>query len=139
MTRGEVRDLVERYVDALWNRGDAAALESLTAPGFAYRLGGQPARDRTAMAEFIAMVHRAFPDWRVAVVDVITDEEGAAVRWEGEVTHAGPFQGIPATGRRLKVSGINLYRVAGGRIEAEWEQMDTIGMLVQMGAVPGAG
>ena len=136
MTRSEVKDLVERYIDAVWNRGDADALEALTEPGYLYRLGGQPARDRSAMAEFIAMVHRAFPDWRVAIVDVIADEEGAAVRWEGEVTHGGPFQGIAATGRRVKVSGISLYRVSKGRIEAEWEQMDTIGMLAQMGVLP---
>jgi len=134
-----VRALVERYIESVWNRGDATALESLTVPSFEYRLGGQPVRDRAAMAEFVKAVRGAFPDWRVTTVDFMADEHGAAVRWEGEVTHAGPFRGIAATGRRIEVSGINLYRVSGGRIVAEWEQMDTVGMLVQMGVVPGSG
>lgn len=139
MKSDEVRALVERYIESVWNRGDAAALASLTTPSFEYSLGGQPARDRAAMAEFIGAVHAAFPDWRVTIVDLIADDGGAAVRWEGDVTHAGPFQGIQATGRRIRVSGINLYRVARGRIEAEWEQMDTVGMLMQMGVLPGSG
>ncbi len=38
---------------------------------------------------------------------------------------------------RTQVSGINRYRVEDGRIVAEWEQMDSIGMLQQMGVVGG--
>ena len=57
--------------------------------------------------------------------------------WAGTVTHEGDFRGIPATGRRIQVSGINMYRVEDGRIGAEWEQMDSIGMLQQMGVVGG--
>jgi steroid delta-isomerase-like uncharacterized protein len=81
--------------------------------------------------------HRAFPDWRVEVAAIIAEGNEVAVRWAGTVTHEGDFRGIPATGRRIQVSGIDMYRVEDGRIGAEWEQMDSIGMLQQMGVVGG--
>ncbi len=136
MTIDQVKQLVRRYIDEVWNRGDVAALEDLTTVGFEYRLGGQPARGRAAMAQFLAETRAAFPDWHVEIADLVVEGNLAAVRWHGQVTHAGPFRGIPATGRCIAVSGINLYHVSEGRIAAEWEQTDSLGMLQQMGVGP---
>jgi steroid delta-isomerase-like uncharacterized protein len=134
MTDGAVRDVVLEYIEAVWNQGDTEALEKLTAPGFAYHLGGQPGRDCAAMRDFLSLIRIAFPDWRVEVSAMVTEGHTAAVRWEGTVTHEGEFRGIPPTGKRIRVSGINMYELADGRIVREWEQMDSIGMLQQLGA-----
>ena len=112
------------------------AIDELTTPGFAYHLGGQPPQDRAGMREFVAKTHEAFPDWRVEIADIAIATDVAAVRWRGQVTHGGTFQGIPPTGRRIAVSGINMYRIAEGRISEEWEQTDTIGLLQQLGVRP---
>ena len=88
------------------------------------------------MGAFLAAVHAAFPDWRVEIEEIVAEGNSVAVRWAGEVTHEGPFHGIPATGKRLSVSGINVYKVDGGVISEEWEQMDSLGMLQQMGVLP---
>lgn len=134
MTReGSGTALVREYIEEVWNRGDAAALRRLTTPDFRYHLGGQPPRDRPGMEAFIAATRRAFPDWRVDVVSTVAEGDQVAVRWRGSVTHGGDFHGIPATGRTITVSGINVYRVHDGRVAEEWEQMDTLGMLRQLG------
>lgn len=133
MPRSAAIGLVREYIEAVWNRDDLEALERLTTPDFEYTLGGQPSRNRAAMAEFLSMTRKAFPDWRVDIADIVADDHSVAVRWEGAVTHGGPFYGIPPTGKKVKVSGISLYRVADGRIQAEWEQMDSLGMLGQLG------
>lgn len=136
MSRTGAEALVAEYVEALWNRGDTSALERLTGDGFIYRLAGQPARDREATAGFVRSIRQAFPDWHVQVVDSFGgDDGGVVVRWEGEATHEGSFHGIPPTGHHVRVSGINVYRVVGGKIVAEWEQMDSLGLLQQLGAV----
>ena len=125
--------LVREYIEQVWNRGNLAALHELTVPDFEYHLGGQPPRDRAAMRQFIQSVRTAFPDWRVAVIDFVEQDARFAARWEGEVTHQGPFLGIPATGKRARVCGINIYRIEEGRIAEEWEQMDSVGLLQQLG------
>jgi hypothetical protein len=46
---------------------------------------------------------------------------------------------IEPTGSVVEVKGINIDRVADGRIVEHWGEADTIGMLVQMGVDPFAG
>jgi len=133
----DVAELVLEYIESVWNGADMKALEELTSTGFTYRLGGQPGRDRSDLGAFVQLIHGAFPDWRVEVVAIIAEGNQVAVRWDGSVTHEGDFRGIPATGKRIRVSGINMYRIEDGKIAAEWEQMDSIGMLQQMGVVGG--
>ncbi len=132
----DAKDLVRQYVERVWTGGDQAALDQLTTSGFSYHLGGQPARDRAETAQFLRDMRVAFPDWRVEIADLIAEGNRVAVRWHGLVTHGGPFRGFPATGRRVAVSGINVYRIDGDRIVGEWEQMDSVGMLQQLGALP---
>ena len=129
-----VKDLLHQYIERVWNGRDLSALDELTSSNFVYYLGGQPGRDRSAMRQFLEAVHVAFPDWRVEIVDCVAEDQKAVVRWVGQVTHSGPFHGIPPTGKRVAVSGINAYHLAGNKIEAEWEQMDSLGLLQQLGA-----
>ena len=132
----DCKELVTTYIEDVWNLGDLTALADLTTPDFTYHLGGQPARDRSAMAQFLDGTREAFPDWRVDIEDIVGDTSGVAVRWSGTVTHLGPFHGAPATGRKISVSGINVYRIEDGKIAQEWEQMDSLGMLGQLGLLP---
>jgi len=53
-------------------------------------------------------------------------------------THNGTFFGVPATGRPIKVQAMNFYRFSNGQIIEEYGQPDMLGLLQQIGAVPGA-
>jgi len=136
MASVEAKDLVEKYIEQVWNRGDLAALAELTTPGFKYHLGGQPLRDMDGMQQFIIMTRSAFPDWRVGIESIVSEGEAVAVRWRGEVTHLGPFHDAPPTGRKITVTGINFYRVDGDKVAEEWEETDSLGMLGQLGMLP---
>jgi steroid delta-isomerase-like uncharacterized protein len=138
MSTDSQKNIVKEYIERVWNRGDLTAFERLTTPSFTYRLGEQPPRDRAGMQQFLAMTRSAFPDWHVEIADIVMEHEVAAVRWFGLVTHQGPFHGIHPTGRQIRVSGINMYHIAEGKIAEEWEQTDSLSMLRQLGALPAA-
>jgi len=135
MSIASAKNLVTRYIEAVWNEGDLAALADLTQETFLYHLGGQPPRDRAAMRQFLAAVRTGFPDWRVRIEDIAAEGQTVTARWSGEVTHEGPFHGIPPTGKRIGVCGINVYTIEDGKIAQEWEQMDSLGMLQQLGVL----
>jgi len=130
------KEIISRYIETVWNNTDVSALDDLTAETFTYHIGGQPARNKAQMKSFLQTVHTAFPDWRVHIRTIIAEGNTVAIRWEGTVTHLGEFQGIPPTGKRVSVSGINMYWIEDGKIAREWEQMDTLGMLLQLGVIP---
>ncbi len=129
------RELVQDYIEQIWNWVDFTSFNALTLPSFQYYLGGQPARGSTEMEKFVQATRIAFPDWRVQIVDSLVSDDRVAVRWQGNVTHQGVFNGIPPTGRRIAVSGINIYQIKDGRIAAEWEQTDSLGMLMHLGVL----
>ncbi len=136
MPTDDVKALVSEFIEKVWNKADMAALDELTLATYTYHLGGQPARDRAAMQQFVQAVHVAFPDWRVQIQTIVAEGDSVAVQWNGRVTHQGPFQGLPPTGKAIDVAGINLYLIQDGKIAQEWEQMDSLGMLQQLGVLP---
>jgi len=135
MSTTEAKKLVSRFIDKVWNNADLQTLDELTTEKYLYTLGGQPPKDRAAMRQFLQVVHKAFPDWNVTIEDIAAERDTVAVRWSGEVTHQGVFQGIPPTGKQISVRGINMYTIKDGKISREWEQMNSLGMLQQIGVL----
>ncbi len=71
-----------------------------------------------------------------AIEDIFSTDEMVTVRWTGSGTHVGEVNGIPATGRAIRVDAIAVHRMAGGKIAETWEVWDTLGFLQQIGVVP---
>jgi predicted ester cyclase len=61
-----------------------------------------------------------------------------ATRWQATGVHSGAFNGIPATGRHVRMTGIRISRLAGGKIVETWEVTDDAGLLRQLGVLSSA-
>jgi steroid delta-isomerase-like uncharacterized protein len=72
--------------------------------------------------------------WQIE--DIFSSDDKVAVRWTGSGTHVAEVNGIPATGREVRVDAISIHRVKDGKIAETWEVWDTLGFLQQLGAVP---
>jgi predicted ester cyclase len=57
-------------------------------------------------------------------------------RWTGRGTQQGELMGIAPTGKQVTVTGVVITRFRGGKAAEDWELIDTLGMLQQLGAVP---
>lgn len=96
-----------------------------------------------ATLEGAKMVHQStlaiFPDNRVTTEDLIAEGDKVVERWTQTMTHTGaPFfvGNIPASGKAIKTTGISIYRIKDGKIVEHWAEMDFLGVLQQVGAVP---
>ena len=49
-----------------------------------------------------------------------------------EGTHQGPLLGVTPTGKRLRFTSCDIFRVAGGKIAEHWGMGDIAGLLAQM-------
>ena len=74
--------------------------------------------------EFAADAHAAFPDMQITVEDMITEGDRVAARVSMRGTHQGEFQGIAATGRRVQVRAMDMFRIADGKIVEHWGHGD---------------
>jgi predicted ester cyclase len=76
---------------------------------------------------------------RVTIEDLVAEGDTVVVRDTTRATHRGAFAGIPPTGKEVRVARIALFRLADGRIAEHWGQVDMLGLLQQLGAVPAPG
>jgi steroid delta-isomerase-like uncharacterized protein len=129
--------LVRSYYEVVLEGRDAAALDRLLGPGFRSHGADGTTVGPDGYRRAVLASHAAFPDLRVEVLDQVAEGDLVATRWRAEGTQAGPFGGLPASGRRVEIGAMHLHRVSGGRLAEHWEQLDTLGLLRQLGALPG--
>jgi predicted ester cyclase len=84
------------------------------------------------------MGHAAFPDWHRTIEDIIAEGDKVVIRFTFRATHKGEYQGVPATGKQVKETGILIFRIASGKIVEVWEEADELGFMRQLGAIPAA-
>jgi steroid delta-isomerase-like uncharacterized protein len=89
------------------------------------------------LKEVIAMMSSAFPDIHWVTEEVIEEGEKVVSRFTWTGTHKGMFLGVPATGKGVKVKGVVIDRIVGGRMTDSRILMDSLGMMQQLGVVPG--
>lgn len=128
--------LLRRYKTDLLNSRDIDALGEVAAAGYrdhAAFPGQPPGLD--GLRWRAATLFRALdPHWTID--DVIAERDIVVLRWHHTGTHVGDFMGVPATGKRFVMRGIDVYRVRGGRMCEHWNAVDLLGFLQQVGLDP---
>jgi predicted ester cyclase len=76
----------------------------------------------------------AIPDRVDVIEDVIADGDRVGLLFRVTGTHSGTLFGIPATGRRIDVYELGLYRLRDGRVTEAWFMADEAALLKQLGA-----
>lgn len=89
-----------------------------------------------ALKEVFARLHRAFPDLRITVEDVIAEGDKVAARNSVTGTHRGEYMGLPPTGKAITYNEIFIFRFAGGRIAETWGVVDGLSQMRQLGVSP---
>ncbi len=132
----ENKAIVRRLIEEGFNRGNLEVYEELVAPDFVNHSappGVPPTRE--GWKQIAAMFRTAFPDLHLHIEDEIAEGDLVTTRFTGHGTHQGELMGIPATGKEVTFSGINIARIAGGKIMERREEFDMMGMMVQLGVV----
>ena len=85
---------------------------------------------------FFTQFRTAFPDLKIAVEHMVTDEDNVAMAYTITGTQQGPFQGIPATGKKIKARGMQIAKFnSDAQIKERWGSSDVMGIMQQIGAV----
>jgi steroid delta-isomerase-like uncharacterized protein len=140
MPEEENKALVRRYLDEAWNKGNVGIIDELMANDYARYMSGpvQPL-DREGQKQRITAFRKALPDLYLAIDDLIAEGDKVVFRITLRGTNQGAFMGIPPTGKPMTVTAIDVVRFADGKIVEHWGQMDSLGLMQQLGAVPTPG
>lgn len=102
---------------------------------FAINLAGVPHQlhGREVWKHGFEVMRRGFPDLQAHVEEMFGSGDRVAVRLTFRGTHSGEFEGIPASGRAVEYTSIEIYRIASGLIAEEWICSDMATLMRQIG------
>ena len=130
MNRNEIEAFVSRWLAAALH-GNATEFEHLVGPHVIDSSTGERTQS-AAFGERASAVQRAFSELAGQVDELLVDGDRIAWRWTLSGVHTGPFLGEAATGRRVRMSGTNFQRLAGGVVVAHYTLVDALGALRQL-------
>jgi steroid delta-isomerase-like uncharacterized protein len=126
--------LAERFAQTLTDH-DLDAFAELLHPDYVnHNRYAQPGR-AGSVATFRGFLD-AFEGFRVEVDDVLEAGDRVVGRYTYRGRHTGEFLGIPASGAEIEMHSIDIWRVADGRLVEHWDELNTLELLQQMGAIP---
>ena len=89
--------------------------------------------------EAISALRASVPDIQYTIDDQIAEGDKVLTRYRATGTHQGEFLGVAASGKTITLRALVLQRVVNGKIQESWLEMDMLGLMQQMGAIPAPG
>jgi steroid delta-isomerase-like uncharacterized protein len=136
MSNQENKAVTRRYFEELWNQANLAAIDELVAADAVGHLPGTTIHSTEALKQRVCMLYDIYTEPNFTVEDQIAEGDKVLTRWTFRGTHSGDFMGASATGRQITATGMNLFRLANGKIAEVWLNADDLGELQQLGVIP---
>lgn len=140
MEASQSKEVVRRLHRELLTSRDLATVDRFFAasfvshnmpPGFPPGVAG--------VKQFFTMLRDAAPDVEVTIDELVGEDDKVAVATTISGTHERALFGVPASGRRMSVTGIDLVRLEEGLIVEHRGLTDTVGLIRQLGGAPPTG
>jgi predicted ester cyclase len=127
-----------RLQEEVWRDHRVGALDELTTDTVrAHFLPAGLPPGREGLKLFVSGYLAAFPDGFNTIDAHIGDDNHSVMRLTFAGTHTGPLLDISATGRRVTISGMEMWRLTPDAKLAEgWAAFDLLGLMQQLGVVP---
>lgn len=126
----------KQFMEGVFNNNNLGAVDQWVDPNMVdhcvypgYQAGGPD-----GIKQYATEFHKAFPDLQVSIDDQIEEGDKLTGRYTLSGTHQGTFFGIPPTGKKVQWSGIDIYRIANGKVVEHWGYWDSLGLRQQLGA-----
>lgn len=120
-TAEQMRRLVHRFYERLWNTNDDGAVESTLKQDFVFRgFLGEQTEGREGWRGYRDRVRAGSADFMTELVDLVCEPERAAARVRCSGTHTGDLLGIPATGRSYSYEIAAFFRASDGLLTMAW-------------------
>jgi steroid delta-isomerase-like uncharacterized protein len=79
---------------------------------------------------------KALPDMKVKVNQILAEQDLVAVYWTSSGTNTQVGMGFPATGKKIKIDGMTIFRFKAWKICEEWSVWDMLSVMRQAGLLP---
>ena len=134
MTGSETNEGAVRSCFEHASSGNFDALQAILSPD--YVVHPEEARGVEGLTAMVQRYRAAFSGLNVTIEHQFSSGDYVATRTTIRGRHEGELMGTPPSGRDVEFAGLTISRCRDGKIAEEWELIDTVGLLRQIGALP---
>ena|SRR5688572_22579664 len=136
MTSEVQKATARRWISGIWDQGNLGLIDELAVSDrYIYQVPGQEGLRGQSFKDFVSTVRAAFPDLRNTIESQVGEGDLVVTRGTTRGTQRGSFAGIAPTGKSIEVPWVIFTSFQNGRIVADWEIYDALGMMTQLGAL----
>ena len=134
----ENKALAYRFHMDIFQQGNLGIVYQLISPDFVWHAPAPPewVHGPEGVRRAAIELRAGYPDLDFTHEDTLAEGDRVMIRWTMRGTHNGPLMGTPPTGKSVTVTGVDIFRIAGGQIVELWQHFDQLGMLQQLGVIP---
>lgn len=131
--------IVRKFFEVGPSKGDLTAADVLLHPEFSLHTPlPTPGPGIEEMNNVITTCRAAFHGLQVTIDDIMAEGEKVTARFTARGVHKGEFMGLPPTGKAIAMTGIEIFRIKEGKIAELWGEANLMGLMQQLGILPGS-
>jgi steroid delta-isomerase-like uncharacterized protein len=136
MSTEQNKTLVRRLFEEIVNQKKLDMVRELVGANYVNHNMPAPQSGPEGLKQVLGPFFAAFPDMHVTLEQVIAEGDRVSTCGVMRGTHKGDFMGIPATGKQITISYIDIWRVENNKLVENWVQLDMLGLMQQLGVIP---
>ena len=137
MSTDQNKSIVRRFIDEIFVQGRRETVDELLADDFVAHTWPSTGHPKDDLKSAIDRTSKGLANPVFTIEDMIAEGDRVAVRLTAAATQVGEVMGMPASGKRYEVGEIHIFRVDDGKVVEHWHQFDQMGMMKQLGLMPG--
>ena len=137
MSTEQNKAIIRRLFEEGLNQNKPSVIDELLAPNFViYNSPVGTVHGPAGFRQGIEGFRKSFPDLHVTFEEEFADDDVVVHRGYLTGTHQGEFEGVPPTGKQIKINTLDIWRLKNGRAVENWVQMDMLSLMQQVGVIP---
>lgn len=139
MSTEENKAIVRRFFEEGPSKGNLSIADELLSPDFTLHVPLPASQGIEGINEVITACRAAFEHLNVTIEDMSAEGNKVTARFTARGIHKGNFMGLPATGKPITMTGIEIFRIKDGKIAELWGEANLLGLMQQLGIIPEPG
>jgi len=127
--------LVQAYHTELWANGDRSAIDRYWSPDAEVHMTDFDGTAVDVIREDVDRYWGAFTEVKTTIHHLVAEDDRVVLHWSTSGLHVGPYGEVAATGKRITMTGMDLLRIADGRIVECWSMWDGLSVYDQLGVL----
>jgi len=137
------KGVIASMFEETWNKGNLGYIEECIADDFRdyppKRFFTTPLQGKQSLYDAVKGFREGASDFHFEMLRLVAEGDHVTYLGRATGTHDGVFFGVPPSGKKFDVLGINEFHVVDGKITERWGVFDVMGMMMQIGLIPAPG